>query len=176
MKDSWAPIYLDKNEKFEFIDELITGKIPALILKKAFSLNLCKKITEKILDFNHISSGPGIDKKIGESLNSFINQKDIYFEKTKFVDNKLEEYFLHIEDPRVSMQYLLSLIFAKNTILAKENNSNYSKGVLGFMILMNRSTFTEILHIMKPRIIVSQIFLYNSLRCYIYNKQNVVVN
>ena len=59
MKDSWAPIYLDKNEKFEFIDELITGKIPALILKKAFSLNLCKKITEKILDFNHISSGPG---------------------------------------------------------------------------------------------------------------------
>ena len=132
MKDSWAPIYLDKNEKFEFIDELITGKIPALILKKAFSLNLCKKISEKILDFNHISSGPGIDKKIGESLNSFINQKDIYFEKTKFVDNKLEEYFLHIEDPRVSMQYLLSLIFAKNTILAKENNSNYSKGVFRF--------------------------------------------
>ena len=84
MVNQWAPIYLKKNQKFEYIDELASGSIPALILKKAFSMKTCKKITEKILDFNYITNGPGIKKNIGVSLNSFINQKGIYFEKTRF--------------------------------------------------------------------------------------------
>lgn len=132
MAKQWTPIYLNKNQKFEFIDELSSGVIPALVVKKAFSLEKCKKITEKILDFNYISSGPGIVKKIGESLNSFINQKGAYFEKTKLIDKKLEQHFLHSKDPRISMQNLLSSVFAMETRVAKENNSNYSNGVFRF--------------------------------------------
>jgi len=130
--NQWVPIYLNKNQKFEFIDELANGSIPALILKKAFSLKACKKITEKILNFDYISSGPGIEKKIGVSLNSFFNQKTVYFEKTKFIEKKLERYFFNNEDPRTSMQNLLSTIFSMETKIAKENNLNYSKGVFRF--------------------------------------------
>ena len=164
MAKQWTPIYLNKNQKFEFIDELSSGVIPALVVKKAFSLEKCKKITEKILDFNYISSGPGIVKKIGESLNSFINQKGAYFEKTKLIDKKLEQHFLHSKDPRISMQNLLSSVFAMETRVAKENNSNY------------HSKFTEILHTLKQLIIMYQIFHYNFLPCYIYSRLNMVVN
>ena len=83
MVKQWAPIYLNKNQKFEFTDELSNGKIPAIVLKKAFSLKTCKKITQKILNSNYITDGPGIDKKIGESLNSFLNQKETYFLENK---------------------------------------------------------------------------------------------
>ena len=124
MVKQWAPIYLNKNQKFEFINELSSGNIPALILKKAFSLKTCKKNTEKILGFNYISSGPGIEKKIGVSLNSFINKKGAYFEKTKFIDKKLEQYFSYNEDPRILMQNLLSTVFTMETRVAKENNLN----------------------------------------------------
>ena len=110
----------------------LVGIFPALILKKAFSLKTCKKITEKILGFNYISSGPGIEKKIGVSLNSFINKKGAYFEKTKFIDKKLEQYFSYNEDPRILMQNLLSTVFTMETRVAKENNLNYSKGVFRF--------------------------------------------
>ena len=132
MVNQWAPIYLKKNQKFEYIDELASGSIPALILKKAFSMKTCKKITEKILDFNYITNGPGIKKKIGVSLNSFINQKGIYFEKTRFIEKTLEQYFPYNEDPRITMQNLLSIVFSMETEIAKENNSNYSKGVFRF--------------------------------------------
>ena len=124
-----APIYLNKNQKFEFTDELSNGKIPAIVLKKAFSLKTCKKITQKILNSNYITDGPGIDKKIGESLNSYLNQKETYFKKTELTDTKLENYFDTIDDPRIVMQKLLSIIFQKKISVAKENNLNYSKGV-----------------------------------------------
>ena len=132
MVNHWTPIYLKKNQKFEFIDELASGSIPALILKKAFSLETCKEIIEKILDFNYVSNGPGIEKKIGVSLNSFINQKGTYFEKTRFIEKKLERYFPYNEDPRTLMQNILSTVFSMETRIAKENNSNYSKGVFRF--------------------------------------------
>ena len=132
MKQRWAPIYLERHEKFEQINELSIGTIPALILKKAFSSNVCKRITKKILDFNSTSNGPGINMKIGESLNSFINNKHVYFQKTKLIDKKLEQHFIHEQDPRISMQNLLSFVFTKNIIVARENNFNYSNGVFRF--------------------------------------------
>ena len=122
MVKQWAPIYLNKNQKFEFTDELSNGKIPAIVLKKAFSLKTCKKITQKILNSNYITDGPGIDKKIGESLNSYLNQKETYFKKTELTDTKLENYFDTIDDPRIVMQKLLSIIFQKKISVAKENN------------------------------------------------------
>ena len=172
MAKQWTPIYLNKNQKFEFIDELSSGVIPALVVKKAFSLEKCKKITEKILDFNYISSGPGIVKKIGESLNSFINQKGAYFEKTKLIDKKLEQHFLHSKDPRISMQNLLSSVFAMETRVAKENNSNYSNGVFRF----HGSDESFKIHRDSALIIMYQIFHYNFLPCYIYSRLNMVVN
>ena len=129
MKKKWMPIYLEISQNFQSIDELATGRIPALILKKAVSEKICKKITQKILDSNYISDCSRIDKRIGESLSSYLNQKEAYFEKTKLMDKKLEKCFDDIEDPRMMMQKLLAIIFQKRISVAKENNLNYSKGV-----------------------------------------------
>ena len=60
----------------------------------------------------------------GEGTNRSVSLK-----KTELTDTKLENYFGTIDDPRIVMQKLLSIIFQKKISVAKENNLNYSKGV-----------------------------------------------
>ena len=132
MQKLWSPLILKKNDKFLELDELSNGNIPAIILKQAFSESDCNHIIKKITNFDMISSGPGICNKIGETLNSYINKKNEYFENTKNLESKLERIFDDIDDPRKSMKKLLTTVFEKKVSLARENNFNYSNGVFRF--------------------------------------------
>ena len=68
-------------------------------------------------------------KFIGASLNSYLNSKKLYFEKTKHVDEKLRHIFSETEDPRFTMHTLLSAAFKNQISPAKENGNMYSNGV-----------------------------------------------
>ena len=105
------------------------GVIPAIILKNAISKKSCKQISEKIIQLHQMSKYGTNSKHIGVSLNSHLNSKDLYFEKTRHLDEKLKHVFSETEDPRFTMHNLLSVAFDKQISPARENGNLYSNGI-----------------------------------------------
>ena len=129
MQRHWKPVYVKKHQKCPDLDNLVTGVIPAIILKNAFSEITCKEVSKKSTEFHNMTNFSPNARYVGESLNSYINFKTEYFEKTKHMDNQIRQVFSDIEDPRYIMRDLLSAIFTKKIIPAKENGKIYSNGI-----------------------------------------------
>ena len=113
MQRHWKPVYVKKHQKCPDLDNLVTGVIPAIILENALSEITCKEVSKKITEFHNMTNFSPNSRYVGESLNSYINFKTQYFEKTKQMDNQLRQVFSDIEDPRYIMRDLLSAIFTK---------------------------------------------------------------
>ena len=129
MQRHWKPVYVKKHQKCPDLDNLVTGVIPAIILENALSEITCKEVSKKITEFHNMTNFSPNSRYVGESLNSYINFKTQYFEKTKHMDHQLRQVFSDIEDPRYIMRDLLSTIFTKKIIPAKENGKTYSNGI-----------------------------------------------
>ena len=129
MQRHWKPVYVKKHQKCPDLDNLVTGVIPAIILKNAISKKSCKQISEKIIQLHQMSKYGTNSKHIGVSLNSHLNSKDLYFEKTRHLDEKLKHVFSETEDPRFTMHNLLSVAFDKQISPARENGNLYSNGI-----------------------------------------------
>ena len=71
----WTPQILDETSSY---DDLITGKIPALIIPKVLSKSDCISMSSKILNMSQRNDS---STKFGTSLSSYIYQKQKYFSK-----------------------------------------------------------------------------------------------
>ena len=120
----WTPQILDETSSY---DDLITGKIPALIIPKVLSKSDCISISRKILN---MSQRNGSSTKFGTSLSSHIYQKQKYFSKSKKSNEILKNLFFENISPVTLMQQKISKLFGKKIYTATENGNVYSDAVI----------------------------------------------
>ena len=126
---NWDPkIISDISSKNNHFNDLSQGKIPALIIPKILNTNDCQKLSSKIFS-SKSSSGLGINQKIGESINSYISNKNQYFKNVKKSNFYLKK-ILAPNDPRDRMLDVISNLFKKNIAFAKEKSASYSEGIV----------------------------------------------
>tara|TARA_B100001167_G_scaffold1173_2_gene732 strand:+ start:845 stop:1606 length:762 start_codon:yes stop_codon:yes gene_type:complete len=106
--------------------DLISGKIPALIVPNVLSNSSCISLTGKILKTNFMEFSPGISKKIGTSLSSHIYEKSKYFSNALISNQTLKNLFSDNISPIHIMQQTISKIFQKKISSAFENEMIYS--------------------------------------------------
>ena len=97
-------------------DDLISGKIPALIVPNVLTSSYCISLSRKILKTNFIGFSPGISKKIGTSLSSHIYEKSKYFSNALLSNQTLKSLFLNNISPIDIMQQTISKNFTKKNI------------------------------------------------------------
>ena len=120
----WAPQILDETSSY---DDLITGKIPALIIPKVLSKSDCISISRKILNMSQRNDS---STKFGTSLSSHIYEKQKYFSKSKKSNKILKNLFFENISPVTLMQQKISKLFGKKIYTATENGNVYSDAVI----------------------------------------------
>ena len=106
--------------------DLISGKIPALIIPNVLSSSSCISLSRKILKTNFLGFSPRISKKIGTSLSSHIYEKSKYFSNALLSNQTLKNLFSYNVSPINIMQQTISKIFQKQLLPAFENEMIYS--------------------------------------------------
>ena len=101
----WTPQTLFEPSSY---DDLITGKIPALIVPGIFSKTECSSLSYKI---SNIHTTNKHTKKFGTSLSSHIYEKSKYFSNAKTSNEFLKKLFPENTSPLVSMREIISKIF-----------------------------------------------------------------
>ena len=135
MDIAWKPkLVIDSSKDEDYFHDLTIGNIPALIIPNIISNEECQRITSRILSTNQTSSGLGITKKIGESLNSYLYNKIEYFKNAKLSNQILKKIFSK-NDPRNKMMNQISNMFGKRIEFAKEKSMQYSNGVIRLHLL-----------------------------------------
>jgi len=120
----WTPQILDETSSY---DDLITGKIPALIIPKVLSKSDCISISRKILNMSQRNDS---STKFGTSLSSHIYEKQRYFSKSKKSNEILKNLFSENISPLTFMQQKISKLFGKKIYTATENENAYSDAVI----------------------------------------------
>ena len=120
----WTPQILDETSSY---DDLITGKIPALIIPKVLSKSDCISISRKILNMSQRNDS---STKFGTSLSSHIYEKQRYFSKSKKSNEILKNLFSENISPLTFMQQKISKLFGKKIYTATENGNVYSDAVI----------------------------------------------
>ena len=120
----WAPQTLFKPDSY---DDLITGKIPALIVPEILSKTECSSLCSKI---SNIQTTNGNPKKFGTSLSSHIYEKSKYFSNAKRSNDSLKKLFAENISPLIAMRETISKIFQKQLTTAIENGTSYSDAVI----------------------------------------------
>ena len=120
----WTPQILDETSSY---DDLITGKIPALIIPKVLSKSDCISISRKILNMSQRNDS---STKFGTSLSSHIYEKQKYFSKSKKSNEILKNLFSENISPLSFMQQKISKLFGKKIYTATENENAYSDAVI----------------------------------------------
>ena len=120
----WAPQTLFKPDSY---DDLITGKIPALIVPEILSKTECSSLCSKI---SNIQTTNGNPKKFGTSLSSHIYEKSKYFSNAKQSNDSLKKLFAENISPLIAMRETISKIFQKQLTTAIENGTSYSDAVI----------------------------------------------
>ena len=120
----WTPQILDETSSY---DDLITGKIPALIIPKVLSKSDCISISRKILNMSQRNDS---STKFGTSLSSHIYEKQKYFSKSKKSNEILKNLFFENISTVTLMQQKISKLFGKKIYTATENENAYSDAVI----------------------------------------------
>ena len=121
----WTTQILKKTTNSTYTD-LVSGKVPALIVPNVLSSSYCISLSRKILKTNFIGISPGISKKIGTSLSSHIYEKSKYFSNALVSNQTLKNLFSDNVSPIDVMQQTISKIFQKQLLPAFENEMIYS--------------------------------------------------
>ena len=120
----WAPQTLFKPDSY---DDLITGKIPALIVPEILSKTECSSLCNRITNNQTTNGNP---KKFGTSLSSHIYEKSKYFSNAKRSNDSLKKLFAENISPLIAMRETISKIFQKQLTTAIENGTSYSDAVI----------------------------------------------
>ena len=124
----WTPqLFTNPDSTYE---NLISGKIPAIIIPDVISKLHCEKLCNKILTTQHMTSGPGISNKIGTSISSHIYEKSKYFSNAQKSNQKIQNIFSDVQSPLYLMQKTITDIFQKQISTATENSMSYSNAVI----------------------------------------------
>ena len=94
----WSPQTLLEPSSY---NELISGKIPALIVPGILSKTECASLSSKISNIQTINKKP---KKFGTSLSSHIYEKSQYFLNAKKSNDFLKELFPENTSPLIFMR------------------------------------------------------------------------
>jgi Rps23 Pro-64 3,4-dihydroxylase Tpa1-like proline 4-hydroxylase len=125
----WTTQIVRGPSNFDYND-LISGKIPALIIPDVLSKSICASLSNKILNLNSITSIPRISKKIGTSISSHIYKKSKYFSNAKISNQSLKNIFSENDSPIDVMQQTISKVFEKQMFTANENGMTYSYAMI----------------------------------------------
>ena len=118
MSITCSPLLINRNSaSSRYYEDLIKGKIPAIIIPNFLSSTICQKLVRNIIT-SKTSHGCGITQKVGESVNSYISKKIEYFKKTKLTNKHLRNIFSHT-DPRETMLNQISKTFKKKNQICR---------------------------------------------------------
>ncbi len=132
MHGEWAPkIITDLRQQTDYINQLSMGKIPAIVIPKIFNKTRCQEIISRIISNHGISSGLGLTRKIGESVNSYNSNKFEYFQNVKASNDNLKTIFSS-DDPRCKMRECVTALCGTNIEFAQEKTMPYSNGIIRF--------------------------------------------
>jgi len=120
----WTPQILDETSSY---DDLITGKIPALIIPKVLSKSDCIYVSSKILNMSKTNDS---SIKFGTSLSSYIYEKQKYFSNSQKSNKILKNLLSENISPVTIMQQNISKLFGKKIYTATENGNAYSDAVI----------------------------------------------
>ena len=120
----WSPQTLFEPSSY---NEIISGKIPALIVPGILSKTECASLSAKISNIKTTNKNP---KKFGTSLSSHIYEKSQYFLNAKKSNDFLKKLFAENTSPIISMRKTISKIFQKQLTTASENAMTYSDAVI----------------------------------------------
>ena len=120
----WIPQILDTTSSY---DDLIAGKIPALIIPGFLSKIDCTSICNKILNISKINK---TSIKFGTSLSSHIYEKSKYFSNSQKSNKILKNLFIEHISPLTLMRQKISKLSEKKIYTATENDRFYSDAVI----------------------------------------------
>ena len=111
-------------------ENLISGKIPAIIIPNVIPKSDCENLCKKILGNQNMTSGPGISNKIGTSLSSHIYEKPQYFSNAQKSNQLLQDIFSDVHSPLLTMKKIITEFFQKQISTAIENTMSYSDAMI----------------------------------------------
>ena len=120
----WSPQTLFESDSY---DDLITGKIPALIVPKILSKTECSSLCDRITNNQTTNGNP---RRFGTSLSSHIYEKSKYFSNAQRSNDSLKKLFAENISPLIAMRNAISTIFQKQLTTAIENGMSYSEAVI----------------------------------------------
>ena len=120
----WTPQILDQSSSY---NDLITGKIPALIVPELLSKSDCIYVSSKILNMSKTNDS---SIKFGTSLSSYIYEKQKYFSNSQKSNKILKNLLSENISPVTIMQQNISKLFGKKIYTATENENAYSDAVI----------------------------------------------
>ena len=128
----WEPLIIYKSD-WNRVDcnSLISGKIPAIVLKNLFEKEYCKSITNRILNIPTDNFQDGKLTHIGPFLMSYATKKREYFEQAKSTKSKVDLIFNGLQFPTIRIFKMLKMVFPESEIsLAKESGKDFAPFVI----------------------------------------------
>ena len=128
----WNPIEARQSQwqNIDF-DSLISGKVPAVILKNFYDNGYCSSIVKKITEQHSKISQTGNLEHLGPFLMSYTTKKDEYFNQVEKFQNSLKMIFSGHDIPSERICKTLQKIFPTAEIaLAKDSERNFSPFVI----------------------------------------------
>ena len=130
----WIPKVITDEKQLDnedIIDQICSGKIPALIIRNFYTENPCNKISEKITNFSKFNHGKFFLKKIGVFLSAYLNRKEEYFLDAEKNNQELFKIFGKKENPVKKINKTICRISKLQKIdLASEDQRSYSLGII----------------------------------------------
>lgn len=105
----WTPQTLFESDSY---DDLITGKIPALIVPEILSKTECSSLCNRITNNQTTNGNP---RRFGTSLSSHIYEKSKYFSNAQRSNDSLKKLFAENISPLIAMRNAISKKIPKAT-------------------------------------------------------------
>ena len=128
----WTPLVVQKSDldKVDY-DSLITGRIPAIILKGFYDKKSCESIVSKVMTTPSGDSQKKILNHIGPFLMSYATNKTEYFAQAEKTKKKFAKIFSEKENPTKRIFNMLKMVFPESKIkLANESGKKFSPFVI----------------------------------------------
>lgn len=128
----WSPVRIDFDDgKNINLNSLVSGKVPAIILKDFYDEKYCRSLTNKIQEISFESFQNGKLHHIGPFLMSYATKKEQYFAHAKKSKFYFDSIFSELENPSTRIFDTLKIIFPKAKVsLAQEFGNDFSPFII----------------------------------------------
>lgn len=128
----WSPQIIHYNESKNIdLHSLISGKVPAIILKEFYDKKYCDSLIQKIKEISYESFQNGKLQHIGPFLMSYATKKEQYFAQAKKSKFYFDYIFSKLDNPSNRIFETLKIAFPKAKIsLAQEFENDFSPFII----------------------------------------------